>query len=247
MAQVYGAGGKTLPKRGRLGTGSYWPQGTPLFSHHGNVFPGIKVEREAFPEISFGETSRASISTIAGRSAINTQAIHPNRSFYDTGTQVLAPAAIASSAVEGTNLQPVLPRDAVLTMPHERNTNSASGTKKKGLPYRTVFGASKTMPTDSAFQKNPGAMYKHSTRKKPSPAFEAVKKEATSRTFARSANPPAASYLSLAQQHRTPPPSFVSRNNQWMDPNNSFLSGAHSAATARAGAGRWNTIKKGVV
>lgn len=50
--QVYGAGGKTVPKRGRLGTGSYYPAGTPIFGHRGNVFAGLITTKTAADELS---------------------------------------------------------------------------------------------------------------------------------------------------------------------------------------------------
>lgn len=252
MSQVYGAGGKTLPKKGRLGTGSYYPDGSPLVLHRGNVFPGIKVDRPDFTQLNFGQVSRAGISTIAGRNAAGTKAIHPNQSQYNLSTQPLTPAMTVSSANEDTNLQPVTPQASLLLMPHERNTNSASGTAKKPLPYRTVFGASKTMPTDSAFQPQPSAMYRHQTKPSPGPAIEAVHTGASSRTFAHPRNlPPASGGIDSpqgqSQQKRTPSPSFISRGSQWMDPNNSFIAGAHSVGTAQTGTGRWSQIKKGVV
>lgn len=245
MAQVYGAGGKTLPKRGKLGTGSYWPDGTPKYLHKGNVFPGIKVQRPSFPEIRFGETSRASISTIAGRNAVATLAIHPNKATYNTGTNNLAPATIQSSTVEQNNLQPVKPSDAKLQMPHERNMNSAPGVHKKGLPYRTAFGAGVAMPSDTAFERDPGSNYKRMAKPKATQAVEAVKKSASVRTFARPNKPLPVSGGLPRGQTRTPPASFVSHGQHWQDPHNSFVKGA--TTIAGRGVGRWDTIKTGVI
>jgi hypothetical protein len=246
MAQVYGAGGKTTPKRGRLGTGSYWPQGTPVASHRGNVFPGVQVVRPDFPELAFGDTSRASIGTIAGRNQTRSAAFHPNQAHYNLSTLPLAPATVVSSAVDSNNLQPLPPSTAPLQMPHERNTNSASGTRKKPLTFRTVFGASKAMPTDSAFQAQPAAMYRHTAKPKPGYAVEAVKKQDSNRTIARPYNPlPVSGGVRIPR--RTPPASFVSHGNNWMDPNNSFIVGAHNSTSGALGAGRWHVVKKGVV
>jgi hypothetical protein len=249
MAQVYGAGGKTKPKRGRLGTGSYYPQGTPLFSHHGNVFPGIQVitSDTDSPQIPFGDPQRASISTQQGR--LHSASLNPNRGQYNLSTLPLAPPETVSSGVDNTNLTPTLTLKAFqpLQMPHERNGNSASGTHKKGLPYKTTFGASKTMPTDSAFKHNPSAMYKHLAKPKPGSAIEAVKTFATERTVARPNNPLPVSGGLSSGSNRVPPASFVSRGNQFTDPNNSFVAGAQSVATARVGVGRWSMVKKGVV
>lgn len=247
MAQVYGAGGKTMPKRGRLGTGSYWPAGTPIFSVRGNTFSGMEPLTSTPDETttSFGEVSRAAISTQQGR--LNSVAIHPNKGFYNTATIPKTPAMVPSTIVETNNLQPVSPKSAALQMPQERNTNSAGGTHKKGKTYKTTFGASKTMPTDSAFLRNQTAMYKHSAKPKPGNAHEAVKTFATSRTVARVEKPLPLSGGLVSGQQRTPPPSFVSRNQLWQDPNNSFLAGTPSAGTLQTGTGRWSMVKMGVV
>lgn len=241
--QVYGAGGKTTPKKGRLGTGSYYPEGTPLYQHKGNVFPGIHVEPEDFHQTSFGDQSRAGVATQAGQPRNQTQGIHPNKSQYNTITLPLAPATVPSSSNEANNLQPIPPSKEVLSMPHERNTNSASGTKKKPKTYRTAFGASRTMASDTAFQHDPGANYKHSVRQPPKPTVEAQKKTATiGRTFGQVKNSlPVRGGVNPKQQNRTPPPSFASHGNIWYDANNSFISGQDG------GVGRWHMVKRGVV
>lgn len=243
MAQIYGAGGKTVPKPGRLGTGSYYPKGTPLYLHNGNVFPGIEVQRPEFHQTSFGDPSRAGVATVVGQNRVQTKALHPNSSFYNTITLPLAPAMVVGSSNDETNLQPVSPRTVPLVMPHERNTNSASGTKKKPNPYRTAFGASSTMKSDTAFHKDSGANYKHSVRQRPNPSVEAVKQHSlVGRTFAQDAfdNSPSASDSPIKQK-RTPPPSFQSRGNIWYDANNSFIAGQDG------GVGRWAIVKRGVV
>ena len=248
MGQVYGAGGKTVPKKGRLGTGSYWPEGTPMFTRRGNTFPGIVVTRKDHNQNVFGrDPSRAGIATVVGQNRTSTPPIMPLHPQYNLSTQVKAPAMVVSSSNEQNNLQPVAPANSVLSMPHERNTNSASGSKKKPHTYRTVFGASRTMPTDTAFQNDPNAMYLHTTRQRPNPTKEAVKVSATSRSFVRPANPLPVSggMQDSGQQHRTPPASFVSRNNQWNDPHNSFQ-GGHSTL-AGPGVGRWQIVKHGVI
>lgn len=243
MAQVYGAGGKTIPKPGRLGTGSYFPQGTPLYLHRGNVFPGIEVSRPDFNQLSFGDPSRAGIATVVGQNRSQSQSLHPNKAHYNTITQPLNPAMVVASSNDNSNMQPVSPRKVTLVMPHERNTNSASGTKKKPNPYRTAFGASSTMASDTAFKKNPGANYKHTVRQAPKSAVEGVKRSSLiGRTFAQdSFDHSPSSVDSPTKQRRTPPPSFVSRNNQWNDANNSFLAGQYG------GVGRWAIVKRGVV
>jgi len=246
MSQVYGAGGKTRPKPGRNGTGSYHPQGTPNYLRKGNVFPGIHPEQPTDNQLTFGDPSRAGISTVVGQNRTTSKALHPNRMQYNVSTNVLAPAMTVGSSNDDTNLQPVNPARVTLAMPHERNTNSASGTKKKPATYRTAFGGSKTMPTDTAFEHNPNANYKHTRRPNPRPAVEALKKTDSVRTFARVSNPlPVSGGVNPRQQHRTPVASFLSRNNNWGDANNSFI-GGHTGIAGH-GVGRWSIVKKGVV
>jgi hypothetical protein len=247
MAQVYGAGGKTHPKKGRLGTGAYYPSGTPLYIHNGNVFPGIHVERPQFPQTTFGDPSRAGIATVVGQNRVMSLALHPNKAQYNTITLPLAPAMVVSSSGDNNNHQPIAPSQSILTMPHERNTNSASGTRKKGLAFKTTFGAGQSMPTDSAFRHNPGAMYTHKTKPKPGPAHEAVKVSVPNRTIARVPKPLPVSGGLRSAPNRTPPPSFVSRSNMWYDPNNSFVQGRVSAGGGGTGTGRWGVVKRGVV
>lgn len=237
--QVYGAGGKTVPKRGRNGTGSYYPGGTPLFLHKGNTFAGIQVIQHDFAQLTFGEQSRAAIAT-GQQNRVQSKSMHPNLGHYNINTIPLCPAMVVGSSNDDTNLQPVNPARVVLVMPHERNSNSAEGrVSRKPQTYRTVFGASKTMPVDSAFQRDKST-YKQKTKAPPKPAHEAVKVSTTTRTFAKAKGPV------LPQiNHRTPPPSFVSRGNQWFDPHNSFQAGA--TTLAGHGVGRWGIVKKGVI
>lgn len=247
MGQVYGAGGKTTPKKGRLGTGSYHPNGTPLYLTKGNVFPGIQVERPNFPQITFGDTSRAGIATQSGQPRTQTEPMLPIKEFYNTATIPLAPAMTVSSSIDMNNLQPDTPfSNNFLSMPHERNTNSASGTKKKPVPFRTVFGAAKSMPNDTPFVHDPNANYNHQIRQRPNSAVEAQKKSASVRTFAHEDNPlPVKGGVNPKQQHRTPPASFVSSGNIWSDPNNSFIAG--QTTIAGQGVSRWGIVKKGVI
>jgi len=248
--QVYGAGGKTTPKKGRLGTGSYHPEGTPLYHHQGNVFPGINPRKQDFIQTTFGDQSRAGVATQHGQNRVQTRGTHPNKSEYNTSTLVLAPAMVVSSYNDQNNLQPTTPfgNGPSLSMPHERHTNSASGTHKKPNPYRTTFGASKSLPNNGNFDSKPNANYTHAVRQRPNSAVEAVKRTASTRTFARENNPlPVHGGVNPKQQHRTPPPSFVSAGNQWSDPNHSFIKGQQNVATGDTGTGRWGIVKKGVV
>jgi hypothetical protein len=44
---------------------------------------------------------------------------------------------------------------------------------------------------------------------------------------------------------RTNSPSFTSHNNNWSDPNNSFIRGRNAPASGALGTGRWSTTKRG--
>jgi hypothetical protein len=44
---------------------------------------------------------------------------------------------------------------------------------------------------------------------------------------------------------RTDAPSFVSDNNNWYDPNNSFIAGQTNTVGGVTGTGRWHTVKRG--
>lgn len=245
--QVYGAGGKTVPKKGRLGTGSYYPQGTPLYLHRGNVFPGINPEQTQFPQLSFGDTSRAGIATRG--STLATTANHPNKSQYNVITLPLAPATIPTASMDNNNMQPVTPANDLLRQPQELSNNSANGVKRKPNTYRTVFGASKSMASDTTFHPDPTANYKQSGRPVPGKAVEAVKKSAGVRSFAQQTNPlpKGGGMVNSGQQHRDPPASFMSHGNHWIDPHNSFIAGATTAAGGFTNVGRWGIVKKGVV
>lgn len=246
MAQVYGAGGKTLPKRGRLGTGSYWPSGTPLAVRPGNAFGVLDGQANQYSQLTFGERSRAGIATDA-QNRVQSQSLHPNKATYNLSTQPQMEAMVQSSIIDNNNLGPIPQIRAKLVMPHERNTNSAQVTHKKPLTYRTVFGASSSMAVDTAFDRDPEAQYKRQARTKPKPATDGVFNNVAVRTFARQVKPiPVAGGLDKSANPRTPPPSFFSHGQQWYDPHNSFIKGA-TTASAGHGTGRWNIVKKGVV
>lgn len=247
--QVYGAGGKTTPKAGRNGTGSYYPQGTPLFLRNGNVFPGINPERPDFDQRTFGNPSRAAVATRSGENRTATVGTHPNKSQYNVITLSLAPAMTVSSSADQSNLQPTTPYGSnTLSMPHERNTNSASGTRKKPNPYKTAFGAAASMPNNGNFVDQPNATSTHTVRPRPASAIEAVHRSvgASGRTFAQQTpEGKPGTVASPTKQPRTPVPSFVSRSNMWSDPNNSFVE--NQSTPAGTGTGRWSVVKKGVV
>lgn len=154
---------------------------------------------------------------------------------------------VVSTMSDNNNLHPIAPSRATLSMPNERNTNSASGTSKKPKTYRTVFGASATMATDTAFNHNPTANYKHTKKPSPGVAIEAVKKSALVRSMATMTHNPSPGGGLKSGTKRIPVPSFHSKNNLWSDPNNSFLAGQTNIASGQVGTGRWGIVKQGVV
>lgn len=52
---------------------------------------------------------------------------------------------------------------------------------------------------------------------------------------------------SAREGEKTSAASFLSLNNNWYDPNNSFVNGKDAPASGATGGGRWNTVKRGVV
>jgi hypothetical protein len=255
---IYGAGGKTVPKRGRLGTGSYWPKGTPIFRAPGNVFPQDENAPNPFtpgipgpqstpqrPILKWGQPSRAGIGTVAGRNLNTTTGENPITSpgnMSSTSQQPRIPSRVVSSPRDGN--QPISPAVKPLQMPSERSNNSAESFHKKPSTYRMSSGAGRSMPVDTAFQHNPTATNQQVQRAQPGFAVEAVKKSAAITTFAQMpANQPLRG--GVKGPHRTPPASFVSHGNMWSDPNQSFISGRTQSTTGETGAGRWAMIKTG--
>jgi hypothetical protein len=258
MAQIYGAGGKTKPKRGRLGTGSYWPRGTPIFTAPGTAFPidnqpdttnnaKVLTPPPDYPARSFGEQSRAGIATIAGRNLTQTHGESPLTSlgnYSSISTSQLQQPRVVSSPRDAS--QPIHPAVKPLQMPHERNGNSAQHIHKKPHTYRTSMGAGRTMPVDTAFQHNDAATNKLIMRPLPKNAVEAVKKSAPVRSIARVPRPMPV-FSGIKGPHRTPVASFVTQGNLWSDPNQSFIKGHPQVTTGDTGTGRWEQVKRSVV
>jgi hypothetical protein len=254
---IYGAGGKTIPKRGRLGTGSYWPKGTPIALAPGNAFPqdenvpipfipgsmpGI-TSTPQFPVLNFGQPSRAGIGTVAGRNLTQTTGTNPITSpgnMSSTSVIPLTAARVVSSPRDGS--QPIAPAVKPLQMPSERSNNSANSFRKKLSTYRMVSGAGRSMPVDTAFKHNPTATAQQVPDVAPGYAVEAVKKSAVNRTFGVVATN-GAIRGGIKGPHRTPPASFVSHGNLWSDPNQSFYAGRTQVTSGETGASRWSTIK----
>jgi hypothetical protein len=204
---------KTSVKRGRLGAGSYWPKGVPIAV---NVFgPNTDVQHIPTPPAprAFGTPGNVANFTRADQGRLGGGDLaHPNAGFNRTTLQNIVPALTKDG--DG-NFRNPFGKNPVI-QPHEKN--SLPHRKVFGV-YRTVSGASRTLPSDTAFHRVP-------PKEKPKP-----------QTL------PQTNTLRVMQ--RRPIPSFVSRNHLWSDPHNSFLHGRANPITGEVGRGRWSTTKKG--
>jgi len=178
---------------------------------------GVKPDAMQPVQLQFGQTGRASISTIAGRDVTSTQAPNPNFGQFNIQTQ----PHVVPMRVHGQGAIQYPPSDVPLIMPHERGIIGANDSRNmtRRSYYRPVMGASTTVvKSDTAFRRTPiKVQKKHKARS----ATEAVK-------IPRSAQP-----------------SFASNQNLWVDPNNSFYKGRPSVAGTGVGTGRWNVTKEG--
>jgi hypothetical protein len=207
-------GGKTFPKRGRLGSGAYYPAGVPI---RGNIFgPNTDQALKPTPPVGerpFGSPSNAGNGTQFGQNRATTGVglVHP----WSGANTVIKQNFVAPFTISGTGdtQSPFGVSGTPVIQPHERNT--LPHRKIFGV-YHTVSGASRAMPSDTAFHRNP-------PKENPKPVAQ-----------------PQTYTLRLARAI----PSFVSRNNLWVDPNNSFLHG-HTNVSGDRGRGRWSTVKKG--
>jgi hypothetical protein len=215
-------GGRTYPKPGRLGTGAYHRGGSPIAVNPfgPNVDQPVSVQPPA-PAV-FGQPSNAGNGTQFGQNRVTTGAglPHPNTGFNKISQQASIPPVTASGADASSPQSPFIsraPRGTVqntTVQPHERNFLT---TRKILGNFRTVSGASRIMPADTAFKRVP-------------PLTRPVHKA-----------PIQQNVLRIPPKTR---PSFVSRNHLWTDPNQSFLQGKTNI-NGEVGAGRWQTIKRG--
>lgn len=207
-------GGKTYPKRGRLGSGAYWPAGVPIA---GNIFgPNTQVAMTPTPPASrpFGSPGNAGNNTQFGQNRVTSGAgfVNPNVGQNPVAQQNKTPPFTRDGS--GNELSPFGANPVI--QPHERNRLPH---KKIFGHYRTVSGASRTLPSDTAFHRVPP-------------------KE-------RAPVPPQPQNYTLQQTRNGGVASFSSRNNLWVDPNNSFQGGVVNPIAGGVGRGRWSTIKKG--
>lgn len=208
------AGGKTLPKKGRLGSGAYYPAGVPI---QGNVF-GPNSEQQFKPgppaERPFGSPSNAGNGTQFGQNRATTGVglAHPNSGFNKISQQPVVPPFTYDG--RGMQLSPFEPN--LVVQPHERNHLP---TRKIFGHFRTASGASRTLPSDTAFNRVPPAQRPMAPR-------------------------PAQNFTLNLVRAKKVGPSFMSRNNMWQDPHQSFNAGKANI-NGEVGRGRWATVKRG--
>lgn len=222
-------GGKTFPKRGRLGSGSYFPNPDQGASEQirGNIFGPNQSALARTTSIGaarlFGTRSNAGNGTmpIDSRLSLGVGAVHPNAGFHPVSNQNRAPAMQIDGYSKEfqspfmSNTHPEL-RPATVVQPQTRNQLMH---KKAIRTHHTVSGASRFMPVDTAFRRT-------HPPEKPRPM-----------------NPPQLNALHI--QRTTKPPSFTSRQQLWYDPNNSFQKGIINPIAGGVGKGRWHVIKRG--
>lgn len=209
------AGGKTFPKKGRLGSGAYWPAGTPIT---GNVFgPNTQQPVTNSPPAPrpFGSPTNAGNNTQFGQNRVTSGRglPHPNSGFNPIQSSNKVPAFTVTGTGQpqspyGVNNSPVI-------QPQERNRLHS---RKVFGNYRSASGVNNSLPSDTAFHRVP-------SKQAPMPVTSAQ-----------------AYTLAIVRAGRAP--SFTSKNNLWSDPNNSFLAGKTNI-NGETGRGRWSTVKKG--
>src|SRR5215472_4099511 len=229
-------GGRTFPKRGRLGSGSYFPNPDQGSSDQirGNPFgpntSALARETSIGATRLFGTRSNAGNGTmpIDSRLTLGADSVHPNAGFHRMALQnVVQPMTIdgASKLFQTpfiNNKSPEFIQSTVL-QPHSRNRLLNN---KAIRAHHTASGASRFMPVDTAFARV------HPPQKP------------------RPANPPQTNVLRTQfENDGLPRPghvsSFVSRQQLWYDPNNSFQKGIVNPIAGGVGKGRWHTVKRG--
>jgi hypothetical protein len=212
--------GKLLPKAGAFPTGSYVHHGGKRNAGETSTF-GIQAPAALMSSIPFGTIGRASIGTIAGRNLTATMAPNPNAGQFNLSSQPLHPILVSGPEQTGN---PIPQKDDPIYMPWERPVIGVHNTRNltKRAPVRTVFGASRTMPSDTAFHRKEKAVKKAGVpedRTKDSTKFGP---------------------WGIPKQK-----SFGTRSNMWYDANNSYSGGHPQTANAEQGRGRWHVTKRG--
>lgn len=205
---------KVAVKRGRLGAGSYWPAGTPIAGNCFGPNTHIPMTNPIPAARPFGSPGNNANFTRSDQGRLGGGDLpHPNESFHRTALQNSVPALTKDG--DGTFRTPRGPNPVI--QPHEKN--SLPHKKQFGI-YHTAFGASRTLPSDTAFHRVPP---KEKPKAKPQPQTNTT----------------------ALMKTKAAPPSFVSRNHLWSDPNQSFLHGRTNPVNGETGRGRWSTTKRG--
>jgi len=157
---AYGAGGKTLPKAGRLGTGAFYPSGHHA-SMNGNVFgpnwdtPDRGGATTSTPVFGASANYQALASTTAvGRNPADatTQQFPRNTAYQTASYNKLSPLASG----QGLNSTSPRPTPTVMQLPlHERTTFVHGNVTVKRPPYRPSGGVNSALPSDTAFKRRP--------------------------------------------------------------------------------------------
>lgn len=230
MGFPYGAGGKTLPKAGRLGSGSFFPGKGHHASIDGNVF-GANWDQPARANAAstgarFGDPNQALLSTTAVGRAANSPpnlAQYPRDSHFQTATYNKLSALASGSSGSGNDTSPVGIRQNKDIQPWEKTTFSIGRANIKRPPFRASGGVNNSFKQDTAFQrKQPKAV-----AKTPPPAnFDTTKVHGAQR--------PAVGSFQVGHSGQ-----------MWGDPNQSFIAGVKNSTNGRVGFTRWSTVKRG--
>jgi len=212
-------GGRNFPKRGRLGTGAFFPGDQSNSDQiRGNVFgpnqAALALQRGIGAPRQFGTRSNAGNGTMPtdSRLTLGATETHPNAGFHRVSLQNFVPAI--SSNTGGRVESPFGPQPVI--QPQTRNRLHF---KKAIRTHHTTSGASRFMPVDTAFRRDPPPQ-------KPRPPI----------------NP---QNYTLQIMRTDPIPSFTSSQNLWYDPNNSFQKGQVNSIAGGVGKGRWHVVKRG--
>ena len=211
-----------FPKRGRLATGSYFPGDQSRSEQiRGNCFgpntAPLATRQAIAPERAFGTRSNAGNGSTPfdSRVTLGATETHPNAGFHVMALNSYVPP-IASNT--GGKVERLIGVVNPVVQPHERNVLLHNKARKT---HHAAFGASHVLPSDTAFRRI------HPKEKPRAPVR------------------PQTYTLKVMRNPSTRVPSFTSRNNLWVDPNNSFLQGVHNPIAGGTGAGRWQTVKRG--
>ena len=228
---------KVFPKAGRLGSGAYYPGAPNSPRIQGNPFgpnqEPVSTRTSTAAPREFGSRSNAGNGTTPfdSRVTVGASATHPNSGFRNISKQnrVMAISTNTGGRVESPyGVNPVV-------QPHERNQLHH---KKQRTVHHTAFGASNILPSDTAFQRRPATELPRNPRR---PQQFVLREQFDTKTGLPNSGGTPFTHKSAD----TFTPSFVSHNQLWTDPNNSFYGGASNALGQGTGKGRWAVVKHG--